>query len=399
MKKIYPLVILSLLTVVSQGQQTFSGNGKSGFGGTVGLGSLVISNDATTYNFSFTKGPGDLNDAVVVYIDSKTGGFSSTAGFNDNNDGLRTATSGYSNSTNKSVLTFPSGFLPDYAIAFDQGFAAIFELANGGPVSFNYVGSANLTPTGTTNAIYNFTVLKSQLGIVSDASFNFLVTYISTTAFRSNEFIGEAGPAGNLGFTDYTATTFNNYTGNVVPLLFNQFGVKKLGNSSTQVSWSTEQEINVSHFEIVRSLDGSSFSVIALVQPSTTNNAVKFYSYTDLNPAKGYNYYKVIAIDKDGKKLSTNIFKININSTKAQVVVFKPNTGKLLMLKIADLEKGNYEMKVLNSNGQQVSAGKLSHNGINTTYSLPLVHELSPGIYRLAISNNSTRLVASFISE
>lgn len=399
MKKFYPLVFLILLTVVSQGQQTFSGNGKTGFGGTVGAGSLVISNDATTYNFSFTKGPGDLNDAVVVYIDSKTGGFGSTAGFNDNNDGLRTATSGYSSSTNKSVLTFPSGFLPDYAIAFDQGFAAIFELVNGGPVSFNYVGSANLTPTGTTNAVYNFTALKSQLSIVSDASFNFLVTYISTTAFRSNEFIGEAGPAGNLGFTDYTATTFNNYTGNVVPLLFSEYAVKKLNNSSIQIKWSTEQEINVSHFEIVRSLDGSSFSVIASVPPSTTNNAVKFYSFTDITPAKGYNYYKVIAVDKDGKKLSTDILKININPAKAQVAVFKPNPGKMLMLKISDLDKGNYEVKILNSNGQQVYTGKLIHHGINTTYSLPLVREQSLGIYRLVISNNNIRLVTSFISE
>ena len=83
MKKIYICLLLSAASASAFCQETFSGNGKTNFGGPVGQGSLEITNDASTYTFKFTKGAADFNDALVLYIDSKTGGFSSTIGFQD----------------------------------------------------------------------------------------------------------------------------------------------------------------------------------------------------------------------------------------------------------------------------------------------------------------------------
>jgi hypothetical protein len=399
MKKIYIIVLLFLITGVSQGQQNFLGNGKSGFGAAVGASSLTISHDATSYYFSFTKGAGAFNDALIIYVDSKTGGFSSTAGFNDNADGLRTATSGFSNGSNKSVLTFPTGFLPDYAISFDQGFAAIFELVNGVGNSLIYIGSGNITPTGNPNAAnYSISVLRSQLAIGADASFNFLASYISTTAYRADEFIGEAGPIGNPGYSDYTATTFNTYVGNLTPLLFIDFAAKKGINNSVQISWSTEQEINLSHFEILRSTDAAVFSIISSVPVTTNNNTVKKYSFTDINPINGNNYYKIFAIDKDGKKSGTQIIKINIVNTKTEIVAFKNISEKIMHLKVSDLDKGFYSLVIINDRGQQIHTGTLVHNGNNTIYTINISNSLVPGIYRLILSNNSVRLNSSFIS-
>ena len=84
MIKIY-LSILINLPFLAFSQQTYNGNTKNGFGGTVGEGSLTIapfsSTDPVTgtragFNFTFTKGTtGQLNDAVVLYLDLKSTGF------------------------------------------------------------------------------------------------------------------------------------------------------------------------------------------------------------------------------------------------------------------------------------------------------------------------------------
>ena len=74
---------------------TFSGNGDTGFGGSVGNGSLTVTNDGTSINFNFTPSGSIGGNDLVIYIDSISGGFSSTAGFNDAADGGRSAISGY----------------------------------------------------------------------------------------------------------------------------------------------------------------------------------------------------------------------------------------------------------------------------------------------------------------
>src|SRR5437667_11781021 len=133
---------------------TYSGNGNSGFGGPIGLGSLTLTDNGTTVSGTVNKGPGGFNDVLVIYIDSVAGGFSDTSGFADGADGLRKAISGFDGGGNRSLLTF-SGMLPDYAIALgpaSDNFGGLWQLANGGANSLNFVSSVNLNPTGVNNS-------------------------------------------------------------------------------------------------------------------------------------------------------------------------------------------------------------------------------------------------------
>ena len=49
-------------------QVTYNGNGNGGFGGAVGESNLEFNDDGTTITGTFTKGSGDFNDAMVIYI-------------------------------------------------------------------------------------------------------------------------------------------------------------------------------------------------------------------------------------------------------------------------------------------------------------------------------------------
>src|SRR5258705_7746917 len=90
--------------------QTISGNGSADFGGPIGQGSIAMSDNGTTISGTLTKGPNSFNNVLVIYVDSAPGGFSDTSLFADANDGLRKAISGFDGGTNRSTLTFPSGF-------------------------------------------------------------------------------------------------------------------------------------------------------------------------------------------------------------------------------------------------------------------------------------------------
>src|SRR5438552_15491937 len=115
MKSNLTLSILAILAAFSLSTQaaTYSGNGNSGFGGPIGLGSLTLTDNGTNVSGTVNKGPNGFNDVLVIYLDSVGGGFSDTSGFADANDGLRKAISGFDGGTQRSLMTF-SGMLPDY---------------------------------------------------------------------------------------------------------------------------------------------------------------------------------------------------------------------------------------------------------------------------------------------
>src|SRR6266480_4081059 len=123
-------LVLSMSVSVSAAT-IYPGNGNSGFGGPIGLGSLSLSDDGSTLSGTVNKGTNGFNDVLVLYIDSVPGGFSDTSGFADGADGLRKAISGFDGGGNRSLLTF-SGMLPDYAIALgpsSDNFGGMWQLA------------------------------------------------------------------------------------------------------------------------------------------------------------------------------------------------------------------------------------------------------------------------------
>jgi hypothetical protein len=206
----------SALLVASAQAATFSGNGNSGFGGPVGLGSLTLTDNGTTVFGTINKGPNGFNDVLVIYIDSVAGGFADTSTLSDNGDGLRKAISGFDGG-NRSLMTFAGGFSPDYALALgpsSDNFGGLWQLASGGANSLPFVNSANLNPTGNNNSpTYTFSFNVSDLGIVpgSGATFQLFGTYTSNTGYRSDEALA-GNDVGAQGYNPFLQTGMASYT-------------------------------------------------------------------------------------------------------------------------------------------------------------------------------------------
>lgn len=188
---------------------TIAGNGDTGFGGPVGNGNLVVSDDGTdltvTLNSASSLGANDL----VLYIDSFAGGISSTAGLMDDADGGRAAVSGYNGAGEQSVLTFAAGFTPDYAIDIGNTYASLYGLIAGGDNSLDYITGTSQTSGGP----YSLTVPLSDLGLVAGngQSLQLFGTLISETAYRSTEAIA-GNDTGTQGWSPFTQTSYATYT-------------------------------------------------------------------------------------------------------------------------------------------------------------------------------------------
>jgi hypothetical protein len=220
------IVALTAFAVVAAAQTNYTGNGQTGFGGPVGLGNLSFTDNGTTVTGTLTNGntTAGLNDAFVIYIDDVSGGFSDTSTFTDTADSNRKGISGF-DGTNRSTLTFPTGFQADYAISIIVNptvatFGGLWTLDN--PANFTFDQSVNVTPNNNPSATtYTFSFDLSKIGLSTGGTFNFLSTYLNpTSAFRSNEAIGNHftnETNGNFGQAAATAVGFSTYTATAVP--------------------------------------------------------------------------------------------------------------------------------------------------------------------------------------
>ncbi len=111
----------------------------------------------------------------------------------------------------------------------------------------------------------------------------------------------------------------------LVPLNLLSFDAYKI-EQTVQLKWKTENEINTSHFEIERSSNGVDFEKIGKVNSfnsSGTNN----YSYQDIKPLKGMNFYRLKQIDIDGRFTYSNIKKVMFETFGDAVNIY-PNPAK-----------------------------------------------------------------------
>ena len=208
------LVAILLLSCAKAAQaDQYGGNGKNGFGGSIGNGVLTLSDDGTNISGTLTVG-GSMNDVLVLYIQAGTGGFADTSGFNDQSDSCRQAISG-SSASGRSLLAFASGFHPNYAVALAPAAASVggvWQLANGGNGSLVYLGSNNLAPLNASGP-YTFSFAASLLAMTPGVRSDIQVfgTYVSSTGFRSPEAI--AGDlTGVQGWTPFTQTAYAGFT-------------------------------------------------------------------------------------------------------------------------------------------------------------------------------------------
>jgi hypothetical protein len=184
----------------------------------------------------------------------------------------------------------------------------------------------------------------------------------------------------------YTSSDTVCVTVNPLPLTMVNYKLLMVNEKQVMNNWLTANEINVSHYQIQRSVDSRNFETIGTV--AAKKFASNEYSFVDeLKTNDQYPktlYYKLESIDKDGKQAYSQVKSINLQPSSFNINIF-PNPTKGIINVTSS--KGIKELKLMNTVGQLVK--QIIVNETNN-YQLSLVNPtLAKGLYLLQITTTT----------
>jgi N-acetylneuraminic acid mutarotase len=172
----------------------------------------------------------------------------------------------------------------------------------------------------------------------------------------------------------------------------------RLQNGNAMLNWKTENEQNVSHFEMERSTDGRNYTAIANVaalnQPGVHN-----YNYTDNNISAltiPVVYYRLKQKDIDGGFTYSRIVALPVDNSK-NLVLFYPNPAiNEASLTITIAKQDKVQLRITDNTGRIIKQQQLNPPAGST--SLPVdVSGLTKGIYFLELKGQTVNERKQFV--
>jgi hypothetical protein len=106
----------------------------------------------------------------------------------------------------------------------------------------------------------------------------------------------------------------------VLPLTLIGFTAQTMA-ASVLLQWSTASEENTKNFMIQHST-GNGWDSLGIVAAAGNSNTVRDYSFVDISPAPGINYYRLLATDVDGRETYSEIKAVQFNTGILPSVVY-----------------------------------------------------------------------------
>mgnify|MGYP001591376967 CR=1 FL=1 len=189
------------------------------------------------------------------------------------------------------------------------------------------------------------------------------------------------------------AVWFKNFTYSApfstVPVKLASFTATLGKNSKVDLKWTTASEINVSHFVVERSIDGTNYNDAGVVFAYGNATDKTNYNFSDnvSNIQSGVVYYRLRSVDLDGKGMysETRIIKLGKQAENAITITAFPNpvTNEVRVAIAAEWQNKKVTYEVLNMNGQVIKKSEIASSSqvetINTS-------SLSRGFYVVRVS-------------
>ena len=163
-------------------------------------------------------------------------------------------------------------------------------------------------------------------------------------------------------------TVYYNFT---LPLKLLNFTVTKK-DSKAAISFTTSDEVNMSHFEIQRSTDARNFSTISRIE-SRNSQLTTSYNITDDKPIRGTSFYRLKMVNTDGSAAYSKTLSINFNNgknytlygnpfVKGQPLYINNNTNERLTVQFYNLT-GQHIANIITGSNTLATDALMRYNG------------------------------------
>jgi len=182
----------------------------------------------------------------------------------------------------------------------------------------------------------------------------------------------------------------------ILPVTMSQFSARR-ASAVNVLNWTTEQEINASYFVIERSTDGSNYSSIGKVNAAGNSSTTRNYSFTDMHPAKGNNYYRIRTVDIDNSAKLSVTRQIR-NEGIADISVYPNPVTDLITVAVNADKATEGQMTITDMSGKTVYTRSVKLSQGNTMLPIPATN-IAAGNYILKIQLEDDVIVKQFIKQ
>lgn len=229
--------------------------------------------------------------------------------------------------------------------------------------------------------IDNFSGSRTLLSVIDTTVVNFSVTS-DAASVATNRFMVVFGAIGPLPIDVITITA-------------------QVKNNGVEVKWTSKTETDMDRYEVERSVDGIQFSKQNITTAIGNSSIPVIYNWFDAAPAKGNNFYRIKAFDKNGLTKYSAVVKVTIAGLPTGISINpNPVTGSTIGLQLNNIDKGTYTLILYNNLGQNVYQTLVHHTGGTTFKTIPLSKALANGTYRLSLTGiNGERFITQIIKN
>lgn len=200
-------------------------------------------------------------------------------------------------------------------------------------------------------------------------------------------------------FNSFSDFVLANVTAGPLPVTLVSFS-GRLQNNKAFLSWTAENEINFSRYEIERSNDGTNFSSIGSVAARQSVQIVSYLFTDDQLTAGSIIYYRLKMIDLDGQYRYSNIIQLRKEALEqSRIISLAPNPFEnKLTIQYESKGKEKITGSLFNSQGQLIKKLSFTVNeGVNQLYLYG--NELASGVYLLQLKTNEQVITKKIIKK
>ena len=175
-----------------------------------------------------------------------------------------------------------------------------------------------------------------------------------------------------------------------LPVELTKFTVQKVKNGGL-LNWTTNSEINNSHFEIEFSYDGVNWNTIGIVQGAGNSFEINTYQFTHNEIGSGIHYYRLKQVDFDGSESYSNVKHLSFDnkSKPKSFIAFQNQNNKV---EVQALFNGMGEAFLIDTRGkivEQMTFISTNKSGLNLEFNSI---NLTKGIYFVKIKSDNALL-------
>ncbi|MBN8877846.1 MAG: T9SS type A sorting domain-containing protein [Sphingobacteriales bacterium] len=145
-----------------------------------------------------------------------------------------------------------------------------------------------------------------------------------------------------------------------LPVIFESFTVDETSQGNL-LKWVISSEINTSHYEIEKSIDGINFTKIDILSAAGTDGGAREYRFTDISFNQPKIFYRIKSVDIDAKYVYSVIRYVNRMQQVYSLAAYpNPAKGKLSIVLPQSWQGSNIRILLINAMGQVIMEKNVS---------------------------------------